>query len=173
MVPVLLNSGVAASTVLQTDTITVQLRNATDPSMIAASFKSVLSTSGAASCVFPVSITGGSYWIVVRHRNSLEIWSASTVAITSNASYDFTNAATNAYGNNLSNEGAGVFAIYAGGLNGDNYVDNFDYPGLENACLNFISGYDSGDMNGDGYTDNVDYPLLENGTLGFLMSIVP
>jgi hypothetical protein len=73
----------------QADTIVVELRPAADPSIIAGTAKAVLSTSGIAYCFFDLSLVGSEYWIGLKHRNSIDTWSASPVMLTSRTSFNF------------------------------------------------------------------------------------
>ena len=72
------------------DSITVQLY---DPGNLSGgavySTAGVINLSGNGQFSFPSSVTGQSYYIVVRHRNSVETWSKTPVTFTSNTSFDF------------------------------------------------------------------------------------
>lgn len=72
------------------DTITVELRNSNSPFAVAASKKTVLLTNGTTSVQFPSSLGNNNYYIVVRHRNSLETWSKNPVSFSATTvTYDF------------------------------------------------------------------------------------
>jgi hypothetical protein len=98
---------------------------------------------------------------VVKHRNSLETWSASPITIGTNLSYDFSTAANKAYGSNLKNIGSGVYVIYTGDINQDGTIDFSDYPSLDLGNVNGSTGYLTADLNGDGTIDFSDYPILD------------
>ena len=59
------------------DTVTVELHNSSSPYDLVESQKGVLNTSGIGTFYFTTAVIGTPYYIVVKHRNSLEIWSAS------------------------------------------------------------------------------------------------
>jgi hypothetical protein len=168
MQPVLMNQAVANATALQTDTITIELRNTVDPSLVVSSLTAVLSTTGLASCIFPSSTSGNSYWLVIKHRSSIETWSAAPVVIASNGTYNFTTAASQAYGDNLAQVGSGVYAMFSGDLNQDMFVDATDFPlfDIDNSD-GVLFSYVVSDVNGDGFVDATDFPVFDfNNQLG-------
>ena len=153
------------------DDITVELRN-TSGALIASTI-TALKTSGNAVCLFnnqPI----GSYYVVVKHRNSIETWSANPVTIGSTPlTYNFTNAASKAYGSNMIQVESGIFAIYSGDLNQDQVIDNSDATNLFNDIENSAYGYLTTDLNGDGAVDNSDTVLFFNNTENSIFSIHP
>jgi hypothetical protein len=88
-------------------------------------------------------------------------------------SYDFTTAASQAFGDNMIEIETGVFAMYTGDMNQDEYIDAFDYPQYSDDNNNFASGYYSTDLNGDGFVDAFDYPVYSDNNNNFVMSIHP
>jgi glycosidase len=58
------------------DTVTVELHNAVFPYSLVESQKGVLNSAGAGTFYFSVAVIDTPYYIVVKHRNSLETWSA-------------------------------------------------------------------------------------------------
>ena len=73
------------------DSITVELHSATSPYAMITSAKALLHTNGSADVRFPIGVLNNSYYIVARHRNTLETWSK--VPVTFNdavAKFDFT-----------------------------------------------------------------------------------
>ncbi|MCX6291107.1 MAG: hypothetical protein NT126_05020 [Bacteroidetes bacterium] len=73
------------------DTITVELHDTTALYSLKSSARDTISTRGTGTFDFPLSIAGHHYYIVIRHRNSLETWSKSAVLFPSTGlSYDFT-----------------------------------------------------------------------------------
>lgn len=129
--------------------------------------KAMLSKFGQATHTFsPVS---GMYYIVLRHRNSLEVWSAAPVSLSGPvASYSFKTSASSAYGNNLRNLGGGFFALYSGDVNSDGVVDMADVAYIESGSASLIYGYSLTDLTGDGFTESADFSLVEN-NLGRLL----
>jgi hypothetical protein len=144
------------------DTITVELHVANGTFDLAYSVTDTISVNGTASISLPGAAVGNYYYIVLKHRNSLETWSADSVLISSSLSYDFSSAATQAYGSNMVDLGSGVFGIYAGDINQDGFIDGNDFTDVDNDNSNFASGYLYTDTNGDGFVDGNDFTLIDN-----------
>ena len=85
-----------------TKDITVELHSATTPFGLIESQAVTLSTSGTCNPLFSVAVNGTPYYIVIKSNNGLETWSATPQTFSSSVlSYDFTSAATQAYGSNM------------------------------------------------------------------------
>ena len=153
------------------DTIIVELHEDLPPFTLAYSTKAILKTNGFSDVLFSgTGANGNNYYVVVRHRNSIAIWSAVPVAMSSaGVSYDFSSSQTQAAGDNLKDDGNGIFLIYSGDLNQDGSVDFNDYPFLDIGSSNGDLGYLATDLNGDASVDFNDYPLIDvNGSLGII-----
>jgi hypothetical protein len=155
------------------DTIEVELHNTTSPYNLAFSAKGTLSTAGTANIVFPASSIGNSYYLVIKHRNSIETWSALPISIAASTSYNFSSSISQAFGNNLSDLGNSKFAIYSGDINQDGSIDFGDYPSLDIASQNSVLDYDSNDLNGDASVDFGDYPILDMNSSKGIFSMRP
>jgi len=145
------------------DVVTVKLAQATTPySDVFTANNVLLYTNGKCSFQVPGSLSG-SYYIVVKHRNSIETWSATPVAFSSsNLSYDFSTSATQAFGNNMKLMGS-VYAIWGGDATQDGIVDGSDMSVVYNASQPpVLSGYNFQDVNGDGIVDGSDMSLIYN-----------
>ena len=90
----------------------------------------------------------------------METWSASPVAISSAVNYDFTSAASKAYGNNQASVNGGYFALYSGDLNQDGMIEAGDYARMENDLLAGTPGYQVADITGNGAVELSDYTLM-------------
>lgn len=145
------------------DTITVELTSPVTKLAMYTS-KGVLSTTGTANILFPQPALGQSYYIVVKHRNSLQTWSAGTFAFNSpDTIYDFTTAASMAFGNRQIQLEPGVFGIHTGDLNQDGVINFTDIIVQDNSVAAGIQvGYQTGDINGDGIVESADYSWIEN-----------
>lgn len=171
MRPTLYNQGQSLDLSI-TDTITIELHPASNPSIVSAQVKTILYKNSNASCMMHVN--NGNYYIVIKHRNHIETWSANPVAFNGTfAFHDFTWSASQAYGNNLVEIEPGYFALYSGDLNADENVDLLDLGVIENDINNFAFGYYASDMNGDGNVDLLDMPVTEDNINGFVFSIHP
>ncbi|HNB82442.1 MAG TPA: hypothetical protein PLP14_10110, partial [Chitinophagaceae bacterium] len=155
------------------DTITVLLRNPTAPYTVAGTYKGIIQTNGTITCTFPPSLLGNSYYIVVTHRNTLTTWSANPVLMSASTIYDFTTAASKAYGNNQVQVGPSIWAMYTGDVVSDENVDLLDIGTIQNDIVLFGFGYLATDINGDGNVDLLDQPLVENNVSNFIFSDHP
>lgn len=72
------------------DSVTVRLYSENNKTTPAYNFKTVLRTNGNTLCNVPAEAIGRKYWICIRHRNSIETWSKTTVTITNGLLYNFT-----------------------------------------------------------------------------------
>lgn len=160
MRPVMMNQGVGSSAT-DVDTVSIELRDATTYELVA-SATAMLQTNGDAVATFTTA-PSGSFYIVVKHRNALETWSANPVAVgASPSTYDFTTAASQAYGDNMKMLESGVYGFYSGDLNQDGFIESLDFPSLFNDSDNLSEGYFATDLNGDGFVESLDFPLLFN-----------
>ncbi len=169
---VLYNQGVTAFAGTECDTIQIQLREANAPYNIAYTTSKVIPTNGQIS-LNGLSQIGQSYYIVIKHRNTVETWSANPVTMNEITSYDFTAAANKAFGNNQIEVNPGVWAFYSGDINQDENVDLLDLSTLETDVSNFAFGYFATDINGDGNVDLLDSPVMETNINGFVFSNHP
>lgn len=72
------------------DTIFMSLVSTSPPYAVVATKNTVLQTNGSGSFLFPNIISGSSYYLVVRHRNSIETWSKQPVTINAtNVTFNF------------------------------------------------------------------------------------
>jgi len=168
MKPVMLNEGVAGAMSSQTDTMTVELRDtATGAHAVVESFTGVLDTAGNIICTFTGATVGGQFYIVLQHRNSLETWSALPVSISSITSYDFSTAASQAFGNNQKDVfSEGIWSIYNGDVAHDGVCDGSDYIAMQPNVLSVATGYRKSDVSGDGVVDGSDYIKVQPNVLG-------
>lgn len=171
MQPVLLNQNVPNATATQTDTITVELYNPTTLALVG-SAKGILMTDG--TCSVQVPGTTGNYYIAIRHRNSIAIWSALPVALSqlTTNNYDFSSDPSSAFSNWLAEDFSdGVYALFTGDINQDEFIDpsdyvQYDYDNSQALCCD----YHVTDLNGDGFIDTSDYPFFDlNNALGVMV----
>ncbi|WP_162128403.1 reprolysin-like metallopeptidase [Flavobacterium phycosphaerae] len=160
MRPVKANQGIGSSAT-DVDTITLELKSAGN--VLVGSTTAVLQTNGTAVCNF-TSVPNGSYYLVVKHRNAIETWSATTQAVSSTTPlvYDFRTAANKAYGSNMKLMEAGVYAFYSGDLNQDGFIEIADFSPLFNDSDAAVEGNAATDLNGDGFVEISDFSILFN-----------
>jgi hypothetical protein len=142
------------------DSMKVYLANATTPFALKDSTNAILDSTGNTLISF-ANANNGNYYIIVKHRNHLETWSAAPqVFSTGNVTnFNFTDNITKAYGSNMKQVGS-VFVLYGGDANQDGYVNGTDYPIFKSQFG--LSGYLPADFNGDGFVDGYDAPILYN-----------
>jgi hypothetical protein len=142
------------------DSMKVYLRNPTTPFALRDSSNAIVDSTGNTSLSF-ANATNGSYFIVVKHRNHLETWTAAPqVFSTGNVTnFNFTDNVTKAYGSNMKQVGT-AFVLYGGDANQDGFVDPTDYNIFKSQFG--LSGYRAADFNGDGFVDGYDTPVIYN-----------
>jgi hypothetical protein len=113
------------------DTITVELNDTVNKTTLF-STPALLGTNGTSNVNFPYATNGKSYYITLKHRNSISTWSSNPVLFNSlGTNYDFSSSQNQAYGGNLIDSGNGLFLIYSGDINQDGAIDFNDYPNLD------------------------------------------
>ncbi len=150
-----------------TDWVWVELRQSANPALVAGSRAALIRRDGqivdmdGISPVYFSNITGGNYYIVIRHRNHFGVATAAPLAFSrmNTTSVDFSNPATATYGTNAQTNVNGVMTMWAGDINRDGKIK---YNGAANDKTlilsrvgvatpnNIITGYDSADLNLDG-----------------------
>jgi hypothetical protein len=150
------------------DEITVELHNTAAYGTIVQSFSGVeLDIYGNASVSVPNEVNG-SYYITIKHRNSIETVSANSVSFSgSTITYAFDTPAST-YGGNLLQMIDGQYVIYGGDVNHDGYIDSGDMTPLDNDSNDFVSGYVNTDVNGDGFVDSGDMTIVDNNGNAFI-----
>jgi hypothetical protein len=89
MTPVLYNNGLSTN-INDVDSIRVELHDAVMPYGLVATANGILKTNGNLDVEFPPTLLNGSYYIVIKHRNSIETWSKYPVQLVNPTNYDFT-----------------------------------------------------------------------------------
>ena len=155
------------------DEITVSLARNTFPYTIAyTKYPVFLDQNGTCHLEIPSDIIG-EYYIVIKHRNSIETWSANPLSFEgTNIAYDFTTDANKAYGENMKLTGS-EYSIFGGDVNQDGFVDTGDMSPVDNDANNFTTGYISTDADGNGMVDTGDMTIIDNNASNFIGAIVP
>jgi len=156
------------------DTLTVEIRNVTTPFGLVAVAKGKNDGSGNLTVSFTTPIGVGPYYIVVKHRNTIETWSKSGGESwpANTLKYDFSTAAGQAFGNNQTLK-CGKFSIYSGDVNRDGIVDGADLAPIDNDTFNFVTGYVPTDLNCDDIVDGADAVIADNNGFNFVSKITP
>jgi len=155
------------------DQISVELHNSSSYPYIEFNATNVnLNTNGSAVVVVPGSFTG-SYYVTIRHRNSIETTTAVPVSfLAPMLSYAFNNQAK-AYGGNLLQTNDGRFVIYSGDVDQDGLIDSSDLISADNDVSTFTTGYIATDINGDGLVDSSDMIVIDNNSGTFVGTMHP
>lgn len=155
------------------DQITIELHDANNYATIVWALPGVaLSTSGSAEINIPAAHSG-SYYISVRHRNSITTISAQPVSfVGSTVTYSFAVPAS-VYGANLKAAADNYYLIYGGDANQDGAVDTGDYVPVVNDASRYTTGYTYTDLNGSGSVDTGDYIIMVNNGSRYIRARTP
>ncbi|MEO8666212.1 MAG: hypothetical protein ABI462_12030 [Ignavibacteria bacterium] len=117
----------------------------------------------------------GNYYLIVKHRNTVETWSSTPVAIntTNPAFYNFTANNERAYGGNTVLKGS-RWCLYSGDVDQNGNINLEDIISIHNDIITFVFGdrLDS-DLNGDDYVNLADMLIAYNNSLHFVSKITP
>lgn len=159
------------------DTVTAELRSSVSPYTIAGTSRSYSTSTGTLSFSFDEITLGNAYYIVLKHRNSVETWSSVPVSFSDrfDVNYSFQNQITSAFGSNLVLVDASPtrYASYGGDVNQDGTVDATDVSLIDNDAANFIGGYVVTDLTGDDFVDGTDFAIADNNASNFVSVVRP
>lgn len=158
------------------DTVRAYLMNISSPfSTVDSSVSRLDSATYIALFEFRNAATG-TYYLMIKHRNSIETWSKSggfNFTRYSFMNYDFTSAQSQAFGNNMILTNGSLWSIYSGDVNQDGFIEGSDQSAIDNDAFNFVSGYVNTDLTGDNYVDASDAVIAENNAANFIGRIIP
>lgn len=160
------------------DTVTIVLAEDVEPdySFIHYYHGVGLNTDGSISLQVPSSVSGD-FYVVLKHRNSVETWNATPVTFPSGTpiSLNWTLDSNATYGWDGGNEkpGNGIagppYLIYSGEVcqtDGstppDGYIDGGDVGNIFNLAQIYDYGYKAEDLTGDGFIDGFDVAIVFN-----------
>ena len=150
------------------DHITVELHSSTSYATIVYSVADVsLSTTGTASVIIP-AIYNGSYFITIKHRNSIETTTATAIPFAGSTINQSFGTTANVYGANLGLSIDGHNLIYGGDVNQDGVVDTGDFVLVINDAYNYATGYLPTDVVGSGVIDSGQYSILVNNSQNYV-----
>ncbi len=143
------------------DTIRIELHGSNNGTLMY-SFPAIFDINGNASITVPEIYFGNTYYLALRHRNSIETWSALPLLITNNTSYDFSTGIAQAYSNNMILVSS-VSCLYSGDINQDGVINGLDASIIDSCGQFFLFGYYLiADLNGDGAVDGLDANFVDN-----------
>lgn len=166
------------STLGISDSATVYIRNSALPYEIVDSSFTVIDAATLNAPFLLSNTLNGNYYLDVRYRhspmfrNGINTWSGTALSITpyNGGSYNFTSAASQAYGDNQIFTGS-LYSMYNGDVNQDETIDAGDIGSTENNID--LDGYSNQDVNGDNYVDASDLALVENNVIAGVGVITP
>ncbi len=160
-------------TTMRTDIVVVSLRNSTSPYELVESVSAVINSQCNGTASFTNTINGVPYYIQINHRNSIETWSNTPQIFNGDSlTYDFTSAASQAFGNNLTLVGS-KWCIYSGDVNQDGTIDAGDVSIVDNASAIGLSGNVPEDLNGDGFVDASDLSIVDENAYNVISAVTP
>jgi len=162
------------------DTVRVYLRNISSPYNIVDSAKVKYYENSQGTLKFTSDNVSADtkYYLHMKHRNSIEIWSSGYISFdgfTSQNFYDFTSEINKTYGDNMKqiDESPVKFAAFSGDINQDGNVNLSDVLIAYNDANSFITGYKVSDVTGNNITDLSDVILAYNNSNLFVVKITP
>jgi hypothetical protein len=154
------------------DTVNIFLRNSSPPYELVDSATGTIDSNSFSNIFNIYNASSGTYYIEVKHFNSIATWSKSGGEILSDNgsiyNYDFTNSISQAYGDNLKIKGS-KYCLYSGDVNQDGYIDLLDVVPIYNDATLFTAGnYLSTDLTADGIVDLTDLTICNNNSSNFV-----
>jgi len=133
-----------------------------------------VTTPGNDSLVFN-GVADGNYALLLGARNHLTVMSAFTFAVSGGTgSYDFTSAATQAYGTDaMKSLSGGVWGLFAGDGDASGFVTVPDFNLWNTATTAGSIGYEQSDYNMDGVVTAPDFNLWNTNTTAGASSKLP
>ncbi len=155
------------------DTAIIELRKNISPYNVLDSCITLIDSTGNCGAEFSSISFNDSFYIVIKHRNSIETWSKLPQKF-SNATmqYDFTIDSTMAYGNNLVYK-AGRWCIYSGDVNQDGIIDSTDLMIVYNSNIAGESGINVNDLNKDELVEIYDLIIVFKNFSNQIITIKP
>jgi len=156
------------------DQIRIELHSPAPYSTVVYTVNNVnLNTMGLSTVIIP-SIYSGSYYLTVKHRNSIETTTAAPVSLaTSPVNYDFSTSAAQAFGANQVSLGGGEYGIFTGDVDQDGSVGVLDMALVDNQAAIFGVGYLPEDIDGDGSIGVLDMGIIDNNSANFVSALLP
>lgn len=156
------------------DTVKIELHSSVGPHDLAYSVTKPLSVSGDAQILLPGEVLGNTYYIAIRHRNSIETWSKDPVLFSQITDYDFTTSASKAFGDNeVEAFDLLGWTIFSGDINQDGAIDGSDFLEFDGPNQAGAGGYEVADLNGDGAVDGSDFLIFDPNNQGGVGSSIP
>jgi len=153
------------------DQITVELHNTTYSSIAYTATNVNLHTDGTVSLIVPANFNG-SYYITIKHRNSLETTTSAPIAFSGSTVTKSFASPSDIFGGNVGTSFDNHYYIYGGDVNQDGFVDLSDMAPIDNLVSVFGYGQVE-DVNSDGLIDISDMAIVDNNTAAFIYAVLP
>ncbi|MEO8664668.1 MAG: hypothetical protein ABI462_04150 [Ignavibacteria bacterium] len=167
----------AADRMRAADSVKVYLRNSSSPYATVDSSKGIINAGTFTGSFTIANALSGNYYIQVRHRNTIDTWSAGAVAYTQGGTlnYNFTTSVSQAFGNNMKQVDSSPlrFGIYSADVTRDGLVNLNDIISTYNNASSFVNGYVVTDVTGDNVTNLNDILLAYNNSNAFVHVVKP
>jgi hypothetical protein len=160
------------------DTIRVYLHRSDLPNIIVDSAITTMGANAVSNTLNFGKALDGSYYRVVKHRNSITTWTAVSQSFTRGVAftnYNYIQPDGQAYGNNQAIVSTSPFyrGMYSGDVDRDGFVDGYDMLRIDNDAANFTSGYVVSDLTGDNFVDGTDFSIADNNAALFVSVVEP
>ncbi|MDQ3020048.1 MAG: hypothetical protein M3R36_05700 [Bacteroidota bacterium] len=155
----------------RSETVTAYLRNQFSPYHIIDSAQALIDSNIlTGNFQFSTATAAGTYYIVIRHRNTIETWSkdGGENLVRGNNNYDFTSSVSQAYGGNMILKGS-RYCIYSGNVNNDMIIDTQDLLLIDNDLFNYETGSTVTDLTGDNLVDLEDMAIANENAANLIM----
>ncbi len=155
------------------DHITVELHDAGNYNTVVYVDSDVpLNINGTATVIIPAA-HNGSYYITIKHRNSIETVSANPVSFSGSTINQSFGTPASVFGGNLIQLPDLRYAIFGGDVNQDDIIDLGDSSPVDNQAAVAGSGYIPEDINGDGLVDLSDFVNIDNNAAMAIGAVTP
>jgi hypothetical protein len=156
------------------DLIAVELHSAAIYSTIIYTITDVpLSITGTATVSIP-AVYDESYYITIKHRNSIETTSATAISFSGGSSFSQSfGTPADVFGGNLNASFDSYFLIYGGDVDQDGFIVASDMAMVDNQSAEFGMGYIVEDVDGDGFVGASDMAIIDNNSASFIFAIIP
>lgn len=169
----LLIEGLFNGNVMVSDTVKIELRFYAQPYNLLDSAVVLIDCLGSAAAEFNNIKLNENFYIVIKHRNSIETWSRlPQVFNTGVISYDFTIDSSQAYGNNMVYKND-KWCIYSGDVNQDGAIDSTDLMLVFYENVSGSTGYIQSDLNGDMFCEIEDLIIVYLNFIKNIFCLIP
>ncbi|MBK6505159.1 MAG: hypothetical protein IPG02_05715 [Ignavibacteria bacterium] len=136
-----------------------------------------VNSTGHAMCEFRKSQLTRNYFVEVKHRSSIAVWSSTPKFLVTGQTnvLQLKDDRSLAYGMNVKevDKFPIQFALYSGDVNQDGIIDAGDCAITDNDAFNFTTGYSVTDLNGDLVVDAEDLVIVTENAYSFVVTLQP